>query len=280
MISNIINTLLILTFSLIGSTGVAQDTINSNFPSKPYNGPPLSQELKDFAKDFFSENYKFKRLNMIEGTVDDALFEAKQQGKYLFVITSFGNQKRSITDNAFRALDLNKSLNEFDFDNFLFYECNFSDYRNKYLFWAFNNIAYPTGFIFSKDGRLINIIVGVDDISNGYTLLGGFTYVQNKSFNNRLNLQGKNAINFIDTQLSAFQTLLDPESKTEDYNKAYNAVIDSFNKEQYYFNIFLAEQLSKKLGLKEQELIYALKLKSLESDPYNRQLFDLLIEND
>ncbi|GAA4301904.1 hypothetical protein [Aestuariibaculum suncheonense] len=278
MILNSINRLLALTVSLIGLIGVAQDTINNNFPSKTYTGPPLSQESKDFAKDFFYENYKFKRLNMVEGTLDDALLKAEQQGKHLFVITSFGNQKRSITDNAFRALDLNKSLNEVDFDDFLFYECNFSDYRNKYLFWAFNSIGFPTGFIFSKEGRLINIIIGADDISNGYTLLGGFTYVQNKPFNNRLNLQGENAINFIDTQLSAFQTLLDPESKTEDYNKAYNAVIDSFNKEQYYFNTFLAEQLSKKLGLKDQELIYALKLKSLETDPYNKQLYYLLIE--
>ncbi|MBD0832132.1 thioredoxin domain-containing protein [Aestuariibaculum sediminum] len=255
------------------AVGLAQDKIKTNT-----NKPPLSPELKAKSKILFADQYEYKKLTVIKGTLDDAFNEAKAQNKYLFVVTSYDNRFRSISEMALRNMEINENINAEITNAFLFYKCNFSDYRNKYLFWANNSIAHPSGFIFDSQGTLINIAVGAGDVANGTTLLGDFNKIDYKPFCSDLNLHGKNAIQFLNTQIAAFQTLINPVSKYKDYEQAYTNVTQSFEQQQYYFNTFLAEKLSEKLGMADTAIKYAIKRKELETNPKNKQLFDLLIE--
>ena len=66
---------------------------------------PVSQKMKKFMTERLKDEYTFKNLTFVEGTLEDALQKAEHQNKYLYVITAFGDC--SLCSSSLRFLDYN-----------------------------------------------------------------------------------------------------------------------------------------------------------------------------
>ena len=193
---------------------------------------------------------KNEKLSFTElgGTLDEALATAKDQNKHLLVVSAI--PECSACDVFFQVLQLNTKVKEELAKHFLVYENNQAKAGNEYLFWAFNNIASPTCFIFSPKGELINI-AGNTAISskNGHNILKAIRTGNSieTPIHNVISLPFKETVEFVNTLLKAFRILNDPQQNTAILKETLRTVEKTITQYPYFFNHYLASELAKKL---------------------------------
>ena len=188
------------------------------------------------------------RFTELEGTLDEALAIAKEQNKHLLVVSAIPGC--GPCDVFFQILQLNTKVKEELANHFLVYENNLSKAGNQYLFWAFNNIASPTCFIFSPKSELINIARNTAISSkNGHNILKTIRTGNSieTPIHNVISLPFKETVEFVNTLLKAYRILNDPEQNTTILKETLRTVEKTITQYPYFFNHYLASELAKKL---------------------------------
>ncbi|ETN96379.1 hypothetical protein [Zhouia amylolytica] len=212
-------------------------------------------------------------LNYVEGTLDEALAIANEEGKYLFVVSVL--EGCNACDNFLVKPTLNDRLKEELSDHYLIYKCDFLRRENRYLSWIFNSVASPTGFVFSPESKLINIVLPNEapKVIHQALELGRKGTVVNSKFSKRISLVGKDAVIFFNQVFQA-QQLID-KGGMEGLREAYFLLRKSIATESYFYNNYLCAQVAKRLELYDDTRHYMKQVDELDGD-YNRRLYNEL----
>lgn len=215
-------------------------------------------------------------INYIEGTLDEALAKAKEEGKYLFVISTI--EDCSACNVFANRLEKDEELIDEIVNDFFFYKCNIMKSENQYLAWAYNSISSPTGFVFSPESELVNIVNPKDEINVSF-LRGYETRQENqRPLNNRIGLNKKEGVLLVNEIIKAYKIYKESNSTVLELLQALEVIEESLEKESFFFNNYIAMMISKKIKKDNKYQLYHRKASDI-NDSYTLRLYKPLMNN-
>lgn len=211
-------------------------------------------------------------LALIKSSLDQALQQAEEQGKHLFVVASEADCESCnqyvntlLTTNALR-----RALG----NDFLLYQCNKNQIGNEYLFFATYSIASPTTYVFDPGGELVNVMVGAKEENEILNLVHA-TKRRNRyygKFKSNLRLDEDQSIAFLNKIFAARKVIESTNPETAEIQHAVQELLFTQLQRPYFYNNYLLAKGYVRLGDEKQAVKFAEQALSFE-DSYSIMLY-------
>lgn len=218
-----------------------------------------------------------EQLVVLQGTLAQALQEAVEQQKYLFVIATVGNcpSCERYTEQIFNSSVIKRQLA----DSFLVYTCSKEVSDNDYLFHTFYSVASPTTYVFGPEGTVVNLMSGNKGEDEVLRLISdsrsGDVFPQRE--HPRMSLYGKELYDFANDVLCARNILADKNSTFSDIEHVVYILESTVSQRSYFYNNYLLAKSWDLLGDRDKASLYAMRALDF-MDTYSLLLYEPLID--
>lgn len=208
---------------------------------------------------------KQKTIEFVDGSLDNAFAVATKEAKSLMVVAYMPGCESC--QGYIDALNNDRMAKNALAEDYIIYKCPLNQIGNEYIAQSSYNIASPTCYVFDRDGKLIQAIVGNKGIKHLITsTINAQDSIDSHSNSFRIGLNGREYIDFVNTMLDTRKLLLDNSADTMQLETSLRTLRPTLFQTPFFYNHYLTAKLSDKLGHKEEAALHAKKALSYDDD--------------